>query len=75
MRKIYEKPLSQYRHDTTRRYLKALMKEADGRVAVAAQMAGRNRTDMYKILHRFGYKFNAHYGKWGREIPEEWLDK
>lgn len=39
--------------DFARAYLEAVVLEAHGNVTVAAEIAGRNRTDFYKLLNRY----------------------
>lgn len=42
------------RADFTRAYLRRVLELAGGNVSRAARMAGRNRTDLYKLLRRHG---------------------
>jgi hypothetical protein len=45
-------------------------------VAKAAEVAGRNRSDFYKILKKYGIPFKTRKKiDWDRPIPEEWLRK
>ena len=46
--------LAQVREDAERRYLVSLLTLTEGVVSEAARIAGRNRTDLYKILNRYG---------------------
>lgn len=43
----------QARTEFTRGYLRQLLELADGNISRAARMAGRNRTDLYKLLSRY----------------------
>ena len=45
--------LEQARDDFMRRYLMQTLKLAEGNVSRAARLAGRNRTDFYKLLRRY----------------------
>ncbi|MBL6750935.1 MAG: sigma 54-interacting transcriptional regulator [Nevskia sp.] len=47
-------PLHQARSEFVRNYLRQLLQLAGGNVSRAARLAGRNRTDFYKLLHRHG---------------------
>jgi two-component system response regulator GlrR len=42
----------QARSDFTRNYLKQLLEISGGNISQAARLAGRNRTDLYKLLNR-----------------------
>ena len=42
------------RADFTRTYLRQVLELAGGNISRAARLAGRNRTDLYKLLHRHG---------------------
>ena len=42
------------RNEFTRLYLRQVMELADGNITRAARLAGRNRTDFYKLLSRYG---------------------
>jgi two-component system response regulator GlrR len=42
------------RADFTRAYLRQVLELAGGNISRAARLAGRNRTDLYKLLHRHG---------------------
>jgi two-component system response regulator GlrR len=42
------------RADFTRNYLRQLLELASGNISRAARLAGRNRTDFYKLLNRYG---------------------
>ena len=42
------------RADFTRTYLRQVLEMAGGNISRAARLAGRNRTDLYKLLHRHG---------------------
>jgi len=44
------------RADFTRTYLRQLLELAGGNISRAARLAGRNRTDLYKLLHRHGIR-------------------
>lgn len=44
----------QARAEFTRNYLRQLLELADGNISRAARLAGRNRTDFYKLLSRSG---------------------
>jgi len=65
------KTLARARYDFTVRYLKKVLIEANGSVARAAEIAGRDRTDMYKVLHRYGFHCISHKGMWDRPVPGE----
>jgi DNA-binding NtrC family response regulator len=41
-------------HAAARLYLNELLIACDGNVAEAARIAGRNRTEMYRVLRRYG---------------------
>jgi two-component system response regulator GlrR len=43
----------QARAEFTRTYLRQLLELADGNISRAARLAGRNRTDFYKLLNRY----------------------
>ncbi len=47
-------PLDAARDEFMRRYLRQTLSLAEGNVSRAARLAGRNRTDFYKLLRRFG---------------------
>lgn len=55
-------------------YLRDVMRECNGVVSHAAKIAGRNRTDFYKVLRRYNipYRMVKKRGKWERPIPEDW---
>lgn len=42
------------RTEFTRNYLRQLLELSGGNVSRAARLAGRNRTDFYKLMHRYG---------------------
>jgi two-component system response regulator GlrR len=42
------------RAEFTRTYLRQVLEMAGGNISRAARLAGRNRTDLYKLLHRHG---------------------
>ncbi len=42
------------RAEFTRNYLRQLLELASGNISRAARLAGRNRTDFYKLLNRYG---------------------
>jgi two-component system, NtrC family, response regulator GlrR len=42
------------RAEFTRGYLRQVLELAAGNISRAARLAGRNRTDLYKLLHRHG---------------------
>jgi len=42
------------RAEFTRTYLRQVLELAGGNISRAARLAGRNRTDLYKLLHRHG---------------------
>lgn len=44
--------LAEARSSFERRYLDRVLKLADGKVSMAAQLAGRNRTEFYKLLNK-----------------------
>ncbi|HSW15295.1 MAG TPA: sigma 54-interacting transcriptional regulator [Solimonas sp.] len=47
-------PYDQARTEFTRGYLRQLLELSQGNVSRAARLAGRNRTDFYKLLNRHG---------------------
>ena len=47
-------PLSEARMRFERDYLVGLLKLTDGSVADAARLAGRNRTEFYRLMQRHG---------------------
>lgn len=47
-------PLQAARDAFERRYLVSVMRVANGNVATAARLAGRNRTEFYKLLASHG---------------------
>lgn len=49
-----------------RRYLQRVLKRTHGDAAIAAKVAGCNRTTFYRILKRYGLptKMYAHRGRW-----------
>lgn len=47
-------PLSEARIAFTRAYLRRVLTLTGGNVSQAARLAGRNRTDLYKLLRRTG---------------------
>jgi two-component system, NtrC family, response regulator GlrR len=47
-------PLDQARSDFTRTYLRRILELARGNISRAARLAGRNRTDFYKLMSRHG---------------------
>ncbi|MDR3416057.1 MAG: sigma 54-interacting transcriptional regulator [Nevskia sp.] len=46
--------LDQARMEFTRGYLRRILELADGNISRAARLAGRNRTDFYKLMGRYG---------------------
>jgi DNA-binding NtrC family response regulator len=48
--------LDQARTAFTRAYLRRVLELAGGNISQAARLAGRNRTDLYKLLHRYGIR-------------------
>jgi two-component system response regulator GlrR len=44
------------RAEFTRTYLRQVLELAGGNISRAARLAGRNRTDLYKLLHRHGIR-------------------
>lgn len=69
------KTYEEARYNFTRRYLKSVMMQAQGRVAVAAKLADRHRTDFYKLLHRHRLEnliSKRHRGKLDVPVPEDW---
>lgn len=56
-----------------RMYLQDVLREAGGVVAKAAVLAGRNRTDFYKLLRTQNIAYNKRplkRGQWDRPLPE-----
>ena len=51
------------RADFTRTYLRQVLELAGGNISRAARLAGRNRTDLYKLLHRHGISPGEFKGK------------
>jgi two-component system, NtrC family, response regulator GlrR len=47
-------PLDEARDGFMRSYLARALRIAQGNVSRAARLAGRNRTDFYKLMHRYG---------------------
>ena len=47
-------PLEEARRDFERRYLASVLRITNGNVSHAARLAGRNRTEFYKLLARHG---------------------
>ena len=47
-------PLDQARSDFTRSYLRSILELSRGNISRAARLAGRNRTDFYKLMSRHG---------------------
>lgn len=46
------RPLSEAKREFEREYIATLLKSTDGNMRLAAQLAGRNRSDFYKIVNR-----------------------
>ncbi|MCW8196561.1 response regulator [Proteobacteria bacterium 005FR1] len=46
------RPLSEAKRDFEREYIATLLKSTDGNMRLAAKLAGRNRSDFYKIVSR-----------------------
>ncbi len=54
------------RAEFTRSYLRQVLTLTGGNISRAARLAGRNRTDLYKLLHRHGMspgEFKRHAGR------------
>lgn len=61
IRALRDKPidlpsLADARAQFEREYLIKLLRRTQGQVAEAARLAGRNRTELYRLLHRYGLK-------------------
>lgn len=54
-----------------RLYVQAVLDASGQNVAKAAQLAGRNRTDFYKIMNRAGHYRKVKVGAWDRLIPTQ----
>jgi two-component system, NtrC family, response regulator GlrR len=66
------------RADFTRTYLRQVLELAGGNISRAARLAGRNRTDLYKLLHRHGIspsEFKGSTRDLGRELRDLARDK
>jgi two-component system, NtrC family, response regulator GlrR len=61
------------RADFTRTYLRQVLELAGGNISRAARLAGRNRTDLYKLLHRHGISPSEFKGA-NREMARELRD-
>jgi two-component system response regulator GlrR len=59
------------RTDFTRGYLRQVLEIAGGNISRAARLAGRNRTDLYKLLHRHGISPAEFKGGAARETPRD----
>lgn len=53
-----------------RAYIESVIAECDGDITAAAKMAGRNRTDFYRLMRRHGLE-PARSGK-GRRGNAQW---
>lgn len=51
------RPLSEAKREFEREYIASLLKSTDGNMRLAAQLAGRNRSDFYRIVSR--HKLNS----------------
>jgi two-component system, NtrC family, response regulator GlrR len=60
------------RADFTRTYLRQVLELAGGNISRAARLAGRNRTDLYKLLHRHGIS-PAEFKGQARDLPSREL--
>jgi transcriptional regulator of acetoin/glycerol metabolism len=47
---------TQHLHQAGHTYLAQLMQDCGGNVSLAARIAGRNRTDFYKLLYKYGVR-------------------
>ena len=62
------------RAEFMRNYLRQVLELSGGNISRAARLAGRNRTDLYKLLHRHGInpgEFKGHGREADREPPPE----
>lgn len=57
-----------------RAYVLAVLEASGYRVTYAARLAGRNRTDFYKIMSRNGEYRQTKIGAWDRLIPADLQD-
>ena len=53
-------PLDQARAEFTRNYLRQVLDLSAGNVSRAARLAGRNRTDLYKLFSRHNIDTKTH---------------
>ena len=44
---------NEHQRKAAREYLAGLLEETDGNVSLAAQIAGRNRTTLYRLMAKF----------------------
>lgn len=60
--------LREVKEQAVRKYLERTLKRTKGNIAQAARLAGRNRTDLYKLIRRYGVQFKrtSRYGNRGR---------
>lgn len=58
--------LREVRDRAAKRYLEKLMQRTHGDAAIAAKVAGCNRTTFYRVLKRHGLRpmMRAHRGRW-----------
>lgn len=54
------RPLSEAKREFEREYIIGLLKSTDGNMRLAAQLAGRNRSDFYKIVARHNLDVQAY---------------
>lgn len=54
-------------------YLRSVLTHTKNKVKAAAKVAGRNRTDFYRILTKNGFGKQLKRGAWDRPIPRELL--
>lgn len=51
--------LDQERHRFMRQYLQRILTLAEGNISRAARLAQRNRTDLYKLMNRYGVNYSS----------------
>jgi len=50
----YQQALEAAREEATRRYIEAVLRRTNGKVVLAAEIAGVERESFYRLLRRYG---------------------